>query len=92
MPLSKPMNGGANIPRTDRRRYEAVLRVSEGLSVCTEPEILIEVLLEQLREFVAIREASGEPVTKSQLADDGQLPISIKLGTGTTSHFTLLSG
>ena len=71
------MNGGANIPRSDRRRYEAVLRVSEGLSVCMEPEVLIEVLSERFREFVAIWEASCQPISKSQLTDDGQLPISI---------------
>ena len=83
------MNGGANIPGSDRRRYEAVLRVSEGLSVCTEPEVLIEVLSERFREFVAIREASCQPISKSQLADDGHVPISIKLGTGNDASLHL---
>jgi PAS domain S-box-containing protein len=39
-------------PRTDGRRYEAVLRLSEALSVCTEPEDLTKILAEQLREFL----------------------------------------
>jgi PAS domain S-box-containing protein len=36
----------------DGRRYEAVLRVSEALSVCTEPEDLTKILSEQLQEFL----------------------------------------
>ncbi|MFY9910052.1 MAG: GAF domain-containing protein [Candidatus Sulfotelmatobacter sp.] len=39
-------------PRNDGRRYEAVLRLSEALSVCTEPEDLTKILSEQLREFL----------------------------------------
>src|SRR6201998_2949137 len=39
-------------PRKDGRRYEAVLRLSETLSVCTEPEELTKILSEQLREFL----------------------------------------
>lgn len=35
--------------RNDGRRYEAVLRLSEALSVCTEPEDLTKILSEQLR-------------------------------------------
>ena len=47
------MGGGAYIqPRSDGRRYEAVLRLSEALSVCTEPEDLTKILSEQLREFL----------------------------------------
>jgi len=47
------MDGDAYIqPRKDGRRYEAVLRLSEALSVCTEPEELTKVLSEQLREFL----------------------------------------
>ena len=38
--------------RNDGRRYEAVLRLSEALSVCTEPEELTKILSEQLREFL----------------------------------------
>ncbi len=38
--------------RIDGRRYEAVLRLSEALSVCTEPEDLTKILSEQLREFL----------------------------------------
>jgi PAS domain S-box-containing protein len=39
--------------RTDGRRYEAVLRLSAALSVCTEPEDLTRILSEQLQEFLA---------------------------------------
>ena len=47
------MGGNAYIPtRSDGRRYEAVLRLSEALSVCTEPEDLTKILSEQLREFL----------------------------------------
>jgi PAS domain S-box-containing protein len=47
------MGGDAYIqPRSDGRRYEAVLRLSEALSVCTEPEDLTKILSEQLREFL----------------------------------------
>src|SRR5580658_1693631 len=38
--------------RTDGRRYEAVLRLSEALSLCQEPEDLTKILSEQLREFL----------------------------------------
>jgi PAS domain S-box-containing protein len=48
------MSGDAYIsPRSDGRRYEAVLRLSEALSVCPEPEDLTKILSEQLREFLA---------------------------------------
>jgi PAS domain S-box-containing protein len=47
------MDGNAYIqPRSDGRRYEAVLRLSEVLSVCTEPEDLTKILSEELREFL----------------------------------------
>lgn len=47
------MNGNASIPpRTDRSRYEAVLRISEALSACRETEDLTRILSEQLREFL----------------------------------------
>jgi PAS domain S-box-containing protein len=47
------MSKGAYIPpRSDGRRYEAVLRLSEALSVCTEPEDLTKILSEQLHEFL----------------------------------------
>jgi PAS domain S-box-containing protein len=47
------MGGDAYIqPRNDGRRYEAVLRLSEALSVCTEPEDLTKILSEQLHEFL----------------------------------------
>ena len=40
-------------PRSDGRRYEAVLRLSEALSLCSEPEDLTKILSEQLREFLS---------------------------------------
>ena len=47
------MGGDAYIqPRSDGQRYEAVLRLSEALSVCTEPEELTKILSEELREFL----------------------------------------
>jgi PAS domain S-box-containing protein len=47
------MNVQASIPqRTDGRRYEAVLRLSEALSLCQETEDLTRILSEQLREFL----------------------------------------
>jgi PAS domain S-box-containing protein len=52
-PPKHDMAGDAYIlPRSDGRRYEAVLRLSEGLSVCTEPEDLTKILSEQLHEFL----------------------------------------
>ncbi len=48
------MAGDAYIlTQSDGRRYEAVLRLSEALSVCLEPEDLTMILSEQLREFLA---------------------------------------
>ena len=48
------MAGDAYIlTQSDGRRYEAVLRLSEALSVCLEPEDLTTILSEQLREFLA---------------------------------------
>ena len=47
------MSAAANIPLgSDGRRYEAVLRLSEALSLCREPEDLTRILSEQLREFL----------------------------------------
>ena len=34
------------------RRYEAVLRISEALSACREPEDLTRILSEELRDFL----------------------------------------
>jgi len=52
-PPKHKMGGDAYIqPRNDGRRYEAVLRLSEALSVCTEPEDLTKILSEQLHEFL----------------------------------------
>src|ERR1700730_7776107 len=38
---------------TDAERYEALLRISEALSVCGEPEELARVLADQLRELIS---------------------------------------
>ncbi|HWE53594.1 MAG TPA: sigma 54-interacting transcriptional regulator [Bryobacteraceae bacterium] len=38
--------------RGEVQRYEALLRISEALSVCREPENLTKILSEQLREFL----------------------------------------
>ena len=40
------------VRQTDGQRYEAVVRLSEALSLCREPEDLTKVLSEQLREFL----------------------------------------
>ncbi|HTT19732.1 MAG TPA: sigma 54-interacting transcriptional regulator [Candidatus Sulfotelmatobacter sp.] len=42
----------AGVGQTNGQRYEAVLRLSEALSLCQEPEDLTKVLSEQLREFL----------------------------------------
>ena len=42
----------STLPRSTGRRYEAVLRLSEALSLCREPEDLTKILSEQLREFL----------------------------------------
>src|SRR5580700_5602602 len=48
------MSGGAYIPpRREGRRYEAVFRLSEALSLCAEPEDLTKIPSEELREFLA---------------------------------------
>jgi formate hydrogenlyase transcriptional activator len=39
--------------RTDAQRYGALLRISEALSVCSEPEELARVLADQLRELIS---------------------------------------
>ena len=41
------------LSRSNGRRYEAVLRLSEALSLCPEHEDLTKILSEQLREFLA---------------------------------------
>ncbi|MGC2608136.1 MAG: sigma 54-interacting transcriptional regulator, partial [Silvibacterium sp.] len=40
------------LPRSTGRRYEAVLRLSEALSACREPEDLTKILSDQLRELL----------------------------------------
>jgi formate hydrogenlyase transcriptional activator len=53
-PLTKPEIGGDVIgsPEGIGRRYEAILRLSEALSHCQEPEDLTEILSEELHEFL----------------------------------------
>jgi formate hydrogenlyase transcriptional activator len=53
-PSKYEISGDVSIlPRsTGRRRYEAVLRLSEALSECREPEDLTKILSDQLREFL----------------------------------------
>src|SRR5579862_2862359 len=47
------MRKHSSIPQgRDGRRYEALLRLSEALSACREPEDLTKILSEQLREFL----------------------------------------
>src|SRR4029077_8347514 len=76
-------------PRSDGRRYEAVLRLSEALSVCTEPEDLTKMLSEELREFldfsrfyiIVYKEESSEVEwavvgrEKSQIAAYADVPV-----------------
>jgi formate hydrogenlyase transcriptional activator len=52
--LSKCEIGGdvSVLPQGTARRYEAVLRLSEALSQCREPEDLTKILSDQLREFL----------------------------------------
>jgi formate hydrogenlyase transcriptional activator len=71
------------------RRYEAVLRLSEALSVCDEPEELTKILSQELREFldffefyVIVYEQNSTEVEwavlgpeKSQVATYGGVPI-----------------
>ena len=53
-PLTKPEIGGDVIgsPEGIGRRYEAILRLSEALSHCQEPEDLTEILSKGLHEFL----------------------------------------
>jgi formate hydrogenlyase transcriptional activator len=48
--ISGDVNGS---PEEIGRRYEAILRLSEVLSLCQEPEDLTEILSEELHEFLA---------------------------------------
>ena len=48
------MNGNAHIPlESSTRRYEAVLRISEALAACGQPEELARTLAELLGEFLS---------------------------------------
>src|SRR6266404_2096437 len=52
-PLKQELSGHVRIPpRNEGRRYEALLRLSEALSACREPEELTKILAEELREFL----------------------------------------
>ncbi|HEY3988426.1 MAG TPA: sigma 54-interacting transcriptional regulator [Acidobacteriaceae bacterium] len=49
----REITGDVSVPPwSTRRRYEAVLRLSEALSQCREPENLTKILSEELREFL----------------------------------------
>lgn len=51
--IKREMSGAAGgSPEGIGRRYEAILRLSEALSRCQEPEDLTEILSEELREFL----------------------------------------
>src|SRR5580704_7457476 len=52
--LTKPGTGEGAYPspQVAGRRYEAVLRLSEALSQCREPEDLTAILARELREFL----------------------------------------
>src|SRR2546422_10936621 len=53
IPLKQDLSGHVRIPPgSDGRRYEALLRLSEALSACREPEELTRILAEELREFL----------------------------------------
>src|SRR2546425_6677902 len=53
IPLKQDLRGHVRIPPgSDGRRYEALLRLSEALSACREPEELTKILAEELREFL----------------------------------------
>jgi PAS domain S-box-containing protein len=52
-PLEQMAGDAYGLSRSEGRRYEAVFRLSEALSVCPEPEDLTKILSEQLREFIA---------------------------------------
>ncbi|HEY4051977.1 MAG TPA: hypothetical protein VGM27_34405, partial [Acidobacteriaceae bacterium] len=49
--LTKPEDVSV-LPPSTGRRYEAVLRLSEALSRCQEPEDLTKILSEELHEFL----------------------------------------
>ena len=52
-PFQQEIGGQVPIPpRSDGRRYEAVLQLSEALSACGEPEELTKILSRELGEFL----------------------------------------
>ena len=52
-PLKREVRGDVCVPpRTTGQRYEAVLRVSEAVSQCREPEDVTRILSEQLGQFL----------------------------------------
>jgi hypothetical protein len=51
--LNHEVSGNVSVEaRKAGQRYEAVLRLSEALSVCPEPEDLTKILSDRLREFL----------------------------------------
>jgi hypothetical protein len=56
-PFTRDITENERAPRrTDGRRYEALLRLSEALSACDEPEELTKILSRELSEFLAFFE------------------------------------
>jgi hypothetical protein len=52
-PTKSEISGDVSVlPRSTGRQYDAVLRLSEALSQCREPEDLTKILSDQLREFL----------------------------------------
>lgn len=47
------MNGDVNRPENTSRRYAAVLRISEAISACNDPQDLATILADQLIDFLS---------------------------------------
>ena len=89
-PTEREISGDVNgSPGGIGRRYEAVLRLSEALSVCDDPEELTKILSQELREFldffafyIIIYKQNSSEVEwavlgpeKSQIATYGDVPV-----------------
>ena len=47
------MNGDVHRPENSSRRYAAVLRISEAISACSDPQELATILADQLIDFLS---------------------------------------
>ena len=47
------MSGDVHTPETSSRRYAAVLRISEAISACSDPQELATILADQLIDFLS---------------------------------------